>query len=57
MSKAERKEFGFVNLVVAKSDNEVRVWACGKDGINVFRLKVVGKVHAATINDIVVMGR
>ena len=50
----ERKEFGFVNLVVEKTDKEVKIWACDSQGINVFRLKAIGIVHAATIRDIIV---
>lgn len=52
--KIEKKDFGFVRLEVTKSDSEVRVWACGRDGRNVFRLKAMGKVHAATISGIIV---
>ena len=50
-----RKEFGIVNLVVEKFENEVKIWACNRiTGENVFRLKAMGKVHAATIADIVI---
>ena len=52
----DRKEFGFVNLVVEKFDRVVKVWACDDKGQNVFRLKATGKVYAATINDIIVTG-
>lgn len=56
-AKIERKDFGFLNLEVTKSDNEVRVWASSIGGINQFRLKATGKVHAATIADIVVTSK
>ncbi len=52
--KIERKEFGFLNLDVEMSSNEVKIWACNKNGVNQFRLQARGKVHAATISDIIV---
>jgi len=51
----ERKEFGTVNLDVEISGNAVKIWACSLKGMNVFRLKTIGKVHAADISSIVVM--
>jgi len=37
-----RKEFGFVNLVVEVYKKQVKIWACNKEGRNVFRLKSTG---------------
>jgi len=50
----ERKDFGFQNLVVTKSKNEVRVWACNKEGVNVFRLKALGRIYGH-VTDLIVM--
>ena len=49
MKKLDRREFGFVNLVVTKDsvDDQIRMWACNKEGVCVFRLKAMGKVTAS----------
>lgn len=55
MVEHERKEFGLLNVVVTKSEGEVRIWGCDpKTGQCCFRLKALGEVHAATISDVVV---
>lgn len=49
-----QKKYPFVNLKVEIRGNQVTVWACNRvTGENVFRLKAVGKVHAAKIDDII----
>ena len=46
MVKNERKEFEG-NVLVTISEKEVRLWVCNTNGKNVFRFKVLGKIHKA----------
>lgn len=55
MSKIRTKKFGFVNVEISVSDEEIHLWACNRNGINVLRIKAVGKVHCTKeLNDIIV---
>ena len=55
MLKVERRALGFVNVEFTVSDNEIRLWACNKDGMCVFRLKATGNLHKGE-HDVIIMG-
>lgn len=56
--KVDRKKYGFVNVEITVSDNELRLWACDENGQNVLRIKAQGEVHCTEdVNDIIVVDR
>lgn len=44
------------NVKVTILDNEVRLWVCNEEGMNIFRFKALGKVYEGQ-QDITVIGR
>ena len=39
------------NIAISISDNEVRLWVCDDDGVNILRVKALGKVHVSESKD------
>ena len=42
------------NIAVSISDNEVRLWVCNEEGMNIYRFKALGRVYNAADGQIVI---